>query len=123
MGRYLLKRLLLIVPTLFGIILINFTIVQFAPGGPVEQLIAQATFGQTSTTSGISGGGDAGSSAATNVSTVAGSYGLHPDIIADLERQFGFDKPPQGIPQHGNVFRFMREVHGATSLVIIGGSP
>ena len=93
MGRYLLKRLLLIVPTLFGIILINFTIVQFAPGGPVEQLIAQATFGQASTTSGISGGGDAGSSASTNVNTVAGSYGLHPDIIADLERQFGFDKP------------------------------
>ena len=49
MGRYLLKRLLLILPTLFGIVLINFTIVQFAPGGPVEQIIAEATFGQAST--------------------------------------------------------------------------
>jgi microcin C transport system permease protein len=95
MGRYLLKRLFLILPTLFGIILINFIIVQFAPGGPVEQIIAQATFGQTSSTGGISGGGDAGAAAAAaaSTSTTAGSYGLPPEIIEDLERQFGFDKP------------------------------
>ncbi len=90
MGRYLLKRLLLIVPTLFGVVLINFTIVQFAPGGPVEQIIAEATFGQASTTSGISGGADVGG---TGLSNTAASYGLDPAIIADLERQFGFDKP------------------------------
>lgn len=93
MGRYLLKRLLLILPTLFGIILINFILVQFAPGGPVEQIIAQATYGQSSTTSGISGGVEGGATATSGVTSVAGSYGLHPDIIADLERQFGFDKP------------------------------
>ena len=94
MGRYLLKRLFLIVPTLLGIVLINFTLVQFAPGGPVEQIIAQATYGQVSTTSGVSGGGDAGAaSTTTSVNTTAGNYGIHPDIIADLERQFGFDKP------------------------------
>ena len=89
MGRYLLKRLMLIVPTLLGIILINFVVVQFAPGGPIEQIIAQLAFEQTSTTSGISGGGDAG-----NLNSVSGNYTIPPEIIADLERQFGFDKPP-----------------------------
>jgi microcin C transport system permease protein len=97
-GRYLLKRLLLILPTLFGIMLINFIIVQFAPGGPVEQIIAQVTTGTMSTTSGISGGGDAGvqnSSVDSGASNqTLGSYGLDPELIADLERQFGFDKPP-----------------------------
>ncbi len=96
MGVYIVKRLLLILPTLFGIILINFVIVQFAPGGPVEQIIATVTMGNVSTTSNISGGGDSGVSASTDVTTSAqelGSYGLDPDLIADLERQFGFDKP------------------------------
>ncbi|MDK1023737.1 MAG: microcin C ABC transporter permease YejB [Gammaproteobacteria bacterium] len=98
MGRYLLKRLVLILPTLFGIMTINFIIVQFAPGGPVEQIIAQLTTGTMSTTAGISGGGDSG---VQNSSVDAGasgqnlgSYGLDPELIADLERQFGFDKPP-----------------------------
>ncbi len=96
MGVYIVKRLLLILPTLFGIILINFVIVQFAPGGPVEQIIAQVTMGNISATSNISGGGDSGVSASADVTTAAqelGSYGLDPDLIADLERQFGFDKP------------------------------
>ena len=95
MGRYLLRRLLLIFPTLFGIILINFVIVQFAPGGPIEQIIAKATMGQMSTTSAISGGGDAGMS--SQQMEVSGqnqaTYGLDPELIADLEKQFGFDKP------------------------------
>ena len=60
MGRYILRRLLLIVPTLFGILLLTFVIAQFAPGGPIEQIIANATMGQMSTTGGISGGSDAG---------------------------------------------------------------
>lgn len=94
MGRYIGKRLLLLVPTLFGIILINFIIVQFAPGGPVEQIVAQVTIGSTSTTSGISGGGDTGmSSSGRDTNVNLGSYGLDPDLIADLKRQFGFDKP------------------------------
>ncbi len=95
MGRYIGKRLLLLVPTLFGIILINFVIVQFAPGGPVEQIVAQVTVGSTSTTSGISGGGgDTGmSTSSQDANASLGSYGLDPDLIADLERQFGFDKP------------------------------
>ena len=95
MGKYILKRMALIVPTLFGIILINFVIVQFAPGGPIEQIIAQVTTGNISTTSGISGGGDSGVStnAAASEVDVSGTYGLGPDLIADLEKQFGFDKP------------------------------
>jgi microcin C transport system permease protein len=96
MSSYILKRLILILPTLFGIILINFIIVQFAPGGPVEQIIAQLTTGNMSTTAGISGGGDSGVSGKVDVGGGAenlGSYGLDPELIADLERQFGFDKP------------------------------
>ena len=54
MGRYLLRRLFLIVPTLFGIMVINFVIVQFAPGGPVEQAIAQATGMNMSSTASVS---------------------------------------------------------------------
>ncbi len=94
MGSYLLKRLLLIVPTLFGIILINFVIVQFAPGGPVEQIIAQTAFGLSSSTTGVSGGSDVGSSGNTSNLDAGASYGLPLEVIEELERQFGFDKPP-----------------------------
>ena len=80
---------MLLVPTLFGIILINFVIVQFAPGGPIEQIISEMTLGSMSTTAGISGGGDFG----VDVGSAEGTYGLDPELIADLERQFGFDKP------------------------------
>ena len=97
MALYILKRLLLIPPTLLGIILINFVIVQFAPGGPVEQIVAQVTIGQVSSTQRISGGGDTGmSSEAVQASGSAhntASYGLDPDLIANLNEQFGFDKP------------------------------
>ena len=95
MGRYILRRLLLVVPTLLGIILINFIIVQFAPGGPIDQIVAAVTAGPMSTTTSISGGG--GDSGAGEVTVDTGqstsTYGLDPALIADLERQFGFDKP------------------------------
>lgn len=97
MAEYIIKRVLLIFPTLFGIILINFIIVQFAPGGPVEQIVAEITMGSMSTTSSISGGGDTGASAQIDIggsSRTVASYGLDPDLIAALEKQFGFDKPP-----------------------------
>ena len=96
MGRYILRRLLLVVPTLFGIILINFVIVQFAPGGPIDQIVATVTTGQMSTTASISGGGgDAGMvDVTTHAGQLSSSGGLDPALIADLERQFGFDKPP-----------------------------
>ena len=88
MGAYILRRLLLIVPTLFGILLVNFMLVQFMPGGPIEQVIAELE-SQTSATDRISGGGgDAG-----GTSEYRGAQGLPPEFIAELERQFGFDKP------------------------------
>ena len=82
MGKYIVKRLLLIIPTLFLILLTNFAIVQSAPGGPVEQKISQieaeqkqgATQTQLSTT------------------TYQGSRGLSPDMVEAIKKQYGFDK-------------------------------
>ncbi len=97
MGRYILRRILLIVPTLLGILLLTFIVAQFAPGGPIEQIIANATMGQMSTTGGISGASDAGMTSQAMEQASAGqnpaTYGLDPALIADLEKQFGFDKP------------------------------
>ena len=101
MGAYILRRLLLMIPTLFGIMAISFVVVQFAPGGPVEQVIAKLTNqgGSASDRLGGGGGGDlAGGSnfdPAANVnSKYRGAQGLDPEFIAKLEKQFGFDKPP-----------------------------
>src|SRR5256885_13202290 len=103
MATYLLKRVLLIVPTLFGIMLISFAIVQFAPGGPVERVIAQISGTDVSATARIGGGqGDGlsssaqsqpGQGAADTTSKYRGAQGLDPEFIKQLERQFGFDKP------------------------------
>ena len=90
MGAYVLRRLLLIVPTLFGILLVNFVLVQFMPGGPIEQVIAELE-SQTSATDRITGGG--GGDAGGGSSEYRGAQGLPPEFIAELERQFGFDKP------------------------------
>jgi len=87
MAIYLLRRLLLIIPTLLGILLINFAIVQFAPGGPVDQIVSEVTGSATSTTASISGEGGAAAGA------YPGSAGLDPEFVAELQRQFGFDKP------------------------------
>jgi microcin C transport system permease protein len=92
MGAYILRRVLLMVPTLFGILLVNFVLVQFMPGGPIEQIIAQLQ-DQTSATDRITGGG-AGEAGGGGSSEYRGAEGLPPEFIADLERQFGFDKPP-----------------------------
>ena len=95
MGAYILRRLLLIVPTLLGIMVINFALVQFVPGGPIEQVLAQMQ-GQGDVFEGFAGGGDAGigDSAGGEDSGYAGARGLPPEFIAELEREFGFDKPP-----------------------------
>ncbi|SFL50333.1 microcin C ABC transporter permease YejB [Shimia aestuarii] len=101
MGAYILRRLLLIIPTLLGIMIINFTLVQFVPGGPVEQVIAQMQ-GQGDVFEGFAGGGqDAGNlqneefaGSAGGNSKYAGAQGLPPEFIAQLEKEFGFDKPP-----------------------------
>ncbi|WP_050524765.1 microcin C ABC transporter permease YejB [Pseudorhodobacter wandonensis] len=92
MGAYILRRLLLIIPTLLGIMIINFAMIQFVPGGPIEQVLARLDGGGDAL-QGISGSGDAGTEAAGD-SQYLGARGLPPEFIAELEKQFGFDKPP-----------------------------
>jgi microcin C transport system permease protein len=97
MGAYILRRILLIVPTLFGIMVINFALVQFVPGGPVEQMIANMQ-GQGNVFESFSGAGsDTGQNLDQfrgNTDQYAGARGLPPELIAELEEQFGLDKPP-----------------------------
>src|SRR5215469_7001915 len=102
MAAYLVRRVLLMIPTLFGILLVSFVVVQFAPGGPVERVLAQMSGMDTGASSRVGGsmGGDfgarqlqgAGQLDATN-SKYRGAQGLDPEFIKKLERQFGFDKP------------------------------
>src|SRR3954464_14540755 len=100
MSAYIARRILLMIPTLLGILFVSFVVVQFAPGGPVERVIAQLSGADTGGTSRISGGGgDFSPRAQASVSGNAvgskyrGAQGLDPDFIKSLEKQFGFDKP------------------------------
>jgi microcin C transport system permease protein len=102
MTAYIVRRILFMVPTIFGIMLVSFVVVQFAPGGPVERIIAQLSGSDTGATSRISGsaGGDFGargalqSGAQLDVNAkYRGAQGLDPEFIKSLEKQFGFDKP------------------------------
>ncbi|MGB9097552.1 microcin C ABC transporter permease YejB [Erwinia sp.] len=96
MGAYLLRRLLLVIPTLWAIITINFFIVQIAPGGPVDQALANIEFGQTTgMPAGESGEshGRANLSANPADSQYRGSRGLDPEVIAEITKRYGFDKP------------------------------
>ncbi|MFY9836344.1 MAG: microcin C ABC transporter permease YejB [Xanthobacteraceae bacterium] len=101
MTAYIVRRLLFMIPTIFGIMLVSFVVVQFAPGGPVERVIAQLSGTDTGATSRISGssGGDfanrgamSGAQGEIN-SKYRGAQGLDPAFIKSLEKQFGFDKP------------------------------
>ena len=101
MFNYILRRLFLIVPTLFGILTVNFLIIQAAPGGPVEKAIAQIKGEEVSVTQRFtsSGGEQTGSANLKiqnnfNDSKYRGSQGIDPDLIRELEKQYGFDKPP-----------------------------
>lgn len=96
MGAYILRRLFLMVPTILGIMLISFAIIQFAPGGPIERIAAELSGQASGATDGISGGD--GGLANENLdlggdSKYRGAQGLDPEFIAKLEEQFGFDKP------------------------------
>jgi microcin C transport system permease protein len=100
MLAYIIRRLALMVPTIIGIMLISFVVVQFAPGGPVERVIAQLTGEGSSATQRISGGGgdfggmQQGAPAGDATSSkYRGAQGLDPAFIKQLEKQFGFDKP------------------------------
>ncbi|MFZ0374298.1 MAG: microcin C ABC transporter permease YejB [Xanthobacteraceae bacterium] len=101
MAAYIVRRILFMIPTIFGIMLVSFVVVQFAPGGPVERVIAQLRGSDTGATSRISGStsGDfahgalqAGSQFDVS-SKYRGAQGLDPAFIKSLEKQFGFDKP------------------------------
>jgi len=100
MAAYLIRRLLLMIPTILGIMLISFVIVQFAPGGPVERVLAQLQ-GQNTTMSRVTGGGGdlagrggtAQAGGGESNSRYRGAQGLDPAFIKRLEQQFGFDKP------------------------------
>ncbi|MGY8869275.1 MAG: microcin C ABC transporter permease YejB [Pseudomonadales bacterium] len=93
MAAYILRRLLLIIPTLIGILTINFLIIQAAPGGPVEQTIAQLEGLSNSSVPGSSGGGDLTASQNSNDSSYRGGRGLDPRLVAEIEALYGFDKP------------------------------
>ena len=102
MAAYIIRRLLLMIPTIFGIMLISFAIIQFAPGGPIERIIAQLSGTDVGATARISGGGgdlgagrtpQAGGTDQGITSKYRGAQGLDPEFIKKLERQFGFDKP------------------------------
>ena len=105
MTAYLFRRLLLVVPTLFGIIAINFVVIQFAPGGPVEQMIAElkARQGRPSITGSAPPRSRIGGSG-----SYRGARGLDPHMIADIKKMFGFDKPPltRFIDMVGGYLRF-----------------
>jgi len=102
MSAYIIRRLLFMIPTLVGIMLVTFVVVQFAPGGPVERVIAQLSGADTGASSRIGGsaggdfspraGGPGGALDATT-SKYRGAQGLDPEFIKKLEKQFGFDKP------------------------------
>ncbi len=96
MLNYIFKRILLMVPTLVGIMLITFAVIQFVPGGPVEQIIAKLEGQNTDATARISGtGSETGGNASEDITTskYRGAQGLDPEFIKSLEKQFGFDKP------------------------------
>lgn len=93
MAAYILRRLLLVIPTLFGIMVVNFVLVQFVPGGPIEQIIAQQQ-GAGDVFEGFAGGSGAEIESGGASDRYAGAQGLPPEFIEELEREFGFDKPP-----------------------------
>ncbi len=100
MISYIFKRLLLMIPTLFGIMLLNYVIVQAAPGGPVERMIAQTQGMESDLEARLGSGNDMQATSSPNdsssgsASKYRGAQGLDPELIERIERLYGFDKPP-----------------------------
>jgi microcin C transport system permease protein len=86
MWSYVLKRLLLMIPTLFGILLITFVVIQFVPGGPVEQMVAQFQ--------GFEAGGEGGPSPGAGEGGYRGRQGVDAARVEEIKKLYGFDKPP-----------------------------
>ena len=97
MTAYIIRRLLLVIPTLIGIMTVNFVIIQIAPGGPVEQMIAKLQGEAVSATERLSGGGEdvKGQKKAVSEKTskYRGAQGLAPELVEEIEQMYGFDKP------------------------------
>ena len=97
MIAYIIRRLALIIPTLLGIMTLNFFVIQIAPGGPVEQMIAKLQGTEVSSTERISGGGEdikqSSGSKSAGESKYRGAQGLDPELVQEIERMYGFDKP------------------------------
>jgi microcin C transport system permease protein len=116
MLAYIARRVLLMIPTLFGIMVLNFIIINAAPGGPIEQVLARLQGSEVSATARFGGGGEGEAGAPPRglpqppgtLGKYRGARGLDPKFIADLERQFGFDKPPyeRFLIMMGNFLRF-----------------
>ena len=108
MTAYIIRRLLLVIPTLIGIMTVNFIIIQIAPGGPVEQMIAQLQGEAVSATERLSGGGEdvkgQKSAVSDKPSKYRGAQGLAPELVEEIERMYGFDKP-----LHVRYFKMMRD--------------
>ena len=120
MTAYLIRRLLLVIPTLFGIITINFVVIQFAPGGPVDQMLAELRgHGGLSTRLGTAASDIGGPGA------YRGASGLDPHVVEDIKKMFGFDKPPltRFVDMVGGYLRFdfgNSFFRGGTVLQLIG---
>ncbi len=102
MLAYIIRRILLIIPTLFGIMVLNFLIVQAAPGGPIEQIVAKLHGTDVAATARFSGGGSETAAPGGQImktvdssatSRYPGAQGVDPELIKELEKQFGFDQP------------------------------
>ncbi|GEA59458.1 microcin C ABC transporter permease YejB [Vibrio comitans] len=97
MSAYIIRRLLLVIPTLWAIITINFFVIQIAPGGPVEQAIAQMEGLDSGVMERFTGGGQEVELSAANADAQTtgyrGSRGMDPEVIEAIKKQFGFDKP------------------------------
>ena len=117
MYSYIIRRLLLIIPTLLGIMVINFMVIQFVPGGPVEQMIAQITGEGVDATARVGGRQEpkpshrriedrAGKSVDGGTSRYRGAQGLPQELIKQIEKQFGLDKP-----LHERFFLMMGNLH------------
>ncbi|HNQ92945.1 MAG TPA: microcin C ABC transporter permease YejB [Alphaproteobacteria bacterium] len=115
MLNYILRRLALMIPTIFGILLVSFVVIQFVPGGPVERMIAQLQGHGAEATGRISGGGSgdmAGQNMAAQMtgqsSQYRGAQGLDPEFVKELEAMYGFDKPApeRFMTMIGNYLRF-----------------
>ncbi len=127
MIAYIARRLLLMIPTLFGIMTINFFIVQAAPGGPVERTIAQLKGTGTEATARITGGSDTagGQAGPTGMPSAPSEYrgarGLPPELIKEIEKLYGFDKPPLerfvGMLRNYLVFDFGKSFYRDRSVV------